>query len=213
MTRTLPDAAFEVSAGWTRIEGLMRPYAVLISFMIIGAAGFVMAGLSADDSQPGSPITLTTQPSSEVDADLEFARKAAEGGATQVSLAELAQQKSHSETVKRTAARIEADHVRTNQMLLVLAAQKGWHLPSTPGSEGEETRSRLEKLNGAAFDRAYFEATMRDHETDIPAFEEEAAHGSDAALKRFAADTLPALREHRTLVMDGQAMAMNNATP
>jgi putative membrane protein len=124
------------------------------------------------------------------------------------ALAELAQQKGRSETVKRAAARIQADHVRTNQMLVVLAAQKGWHLPSTPGSEGEESRSRLEKLSGAAFDRAYLEAMMRDHETDIPAFEQEAAHGSDADLKRFAADTLPALREHLALVTERQAMAM-----
>ena len=210
MTRTLPDSAFEVSAGWTRIEAFMRPYAVLISFMMIGAAGFVMAGLSADDPPPG-PIALTMQPSSDVDADQAFARKAAEGGATQVALAELAQQKGHSETVKRAAARIQADHVRANQMLVVLAAQKGWHLPSTPGSEGEESRSRLEKLSGTAFDQAYLEAMMRDHETDIPAFEQEAAHGSDADLKRFAADTLPALREHLALVTERQTMVMTSS--
>jgi predicted outer membrane protein len=209
MTRTLPDSAFDVSAGRTRIEAFMRPYTVLIGCMMIGAAGFVMAGLAADDPPPGAPIALTIVPASDVDAEQAFARKAAEGGATQVALAELALQKGRSETVKRAAARIQADHVRTNQMLLVLAAQKGWHLPSTPGSEGEESRSRLEKLSGAAFDRAYLEATMRDHETDIPAFEQEAAHGSDADLKRFAADTLPALREHLSLVMERQALAMN----
>ena len=189
----------------------MRPYTVLIGCMMIGAAGFVMAGLAADDPPPGAPIALTIRPASDVDADQAFARNAAEGGATQVALAELALQKSRSETVKRAAARIQADHVRTNQMLLVLAAQKGWHLPSTPGSEGEESRARLEKLSGAAFDRAYFEATMRDHETDIPAFEQEAGHGSDADLKRFAADALPGLREHLALVMERQAMAMNTS--
>ena len=189
----------------------MRPYTVLIGFMMISAAGLVIAGLAADDPPPGAPIALTMMPASDVDADQAFARKAAEGGATQVALAELALQKGRSETVKRAAARIQADHVRTNQMLLVLAAQKGWHLPSTPGSEGEESRSRLEKLSGAAFDRAYLEATMRDHETDIPAFEQEAGHGSDADLKRFAADTLPALREHLALVMERQAMAMNTS--
>jgi predicted outer membrane protein len=209
MTRTLPDSAFDVSAGRTRIEAFMRPYAVLIGCMMIGAAGFVMAGLAADDPPPGAPIALTIMPASDVDAEQAFAQKAAEGGATQVALAELALLKGRSETVKRAAARIQADHVRTNQMLLVLAAQKGWHLPSTPGSEGEESRSRLEKLSGAAFDRAYLEAAMRDHESDIPAFEQEAAHGSDADLKRFAADTLPALREHLALVMERQAMAMN----
>jgi predicted outer membrane protein len=211
MTRTLPDSAFDVSAGRTRIEAFMRPYTVLIGCMMICAAGFVMAGLAADDPPPGAPIALTIVPASDVDAEQAFARKAAEGGATQVALAEMALQKGRSETVKRAAARIQADHVRTNQMLLVLAAQKGWHLPSTPGSEGEESRSRLEKLSGAAFDRAYLEATMRDHETDIPAFEQEAAHGSDADLKRFAADTLPALREHLALVMERQAMAMNTS--
>jgi hypothetical protein len=31
MTRTLPDSAFEVSAGWTRIEAFMRPAVLMAS--------------------------------------------------------------------------------------------------------------------------------------------------------------------------------------
>ena len=188
----------------------MTPYAALMTFMMIGAAGFVTAGLTAED-QPGLPPISTTviqQGSDDNGGDEAFARKAAEGGAAQVALAELAREKSGDDTVMQTAVRIHADHIKANQTLRILASQKGWQLPSTPGVEAEATRARLAGLSGTAFDRAYIQAMVNGHQADIKEFEEEAMRGADAAIRRFASDTLPDLREHLEMALRSKQMVM-----
>ncbi len=40
----------------------------------------------------------------------------------------------------------------------------------------------------------------RDHETDIKVFEKEASSGDDADIKKWAAKTLPTLKEHLAMV-------------
>jgi putative membrane protein len=203
---TTSSSSFAVPAGWTQLEGaFLRPYTALLSFMLIASAGLVAAGLLADDQGSMLPaVSLALQASPDPDSDQAFARKAAEGGAGEVALAELAEQKAVNDMVKKTAARIHADHVKANQSLKLIASQKGWDLPSTPGSEAEATRAKLDKLSGAAFDRAYIDAMVSDHQTDITAFEQEAAQGKDAAVKRFATETLPTLKQHLSMALKAQ---------
>jgi len=52
------------------------------------------------------------------------------------------------------------------------------------------------KLQGAAFDRAYMDAMVKDHETDVREFQTESKSGSDPEIKAWAAKTLPTLEEH-----------------
>jgi putative membrane protein len=185
-------------------EAAVRPYVVMMTFLLIGAAGFMAAGAIAEDLPMTPPLSRAPSASQQAGDDEAFARKAAEGGAAEVALAELAQKKATDDSVKRAAARIGADHVKANQTLQLLAAQKGWQLPSTPGAEAQATHDRLEKLSGAEFDRAYIDAMVRDHQADIKAFEREAAHGTDEAVKRFASGTLPTLREHLEMSLKAQ---------
>ena len=64
------------------------------------------------------------------------------------------------------------------------------------------THDRLAKLSGDAFDRAYIQEMVTDHQKDIAEFQKEATSGKDAAVKAFAAKTLPTLEEHMKLVQD-----------
>ena len=50
--------------------------------------------------------------------------------------------------------------------------------------------------------RAYVDDQIRDHEKTIALFEREAKTGKDAELKAFAEKTLPALKEHLSMVRD-----------
>jgi putative membrane protein len=61
-------------------------------------------------------------------------------------------------------------------------------------------------LHGTAFDRAYIQDMVKDHEADVRLFRTEAQQGKDPELKRLAATTLPTLEEHLS-------MARNLATP
>ncbi len=53
---------------------------------------------------------------------------------------------------------------------------------------------RLSALSGAAFDRAYMDDMVKDHQEDVAEFQREANGGSDADVKAFAAKTLPTLQ-------------------
>jgi putative membrane protein len=62
--------------------------------------------------------------------------------------------------------------------------------------------SRLEKLNGAEFDRAYMQDMVRDHQEDVAEFKKESENGGDQDLKGFAAKTLPTLQQHLQMAQD-----------
>jgi putative membrane protein len=118
----------------------------------------------------------------------------------EVELGRLAEQKAANAKVKEFGARMAADHGKANGELKALAARANVTLPSTVGDQHQATRDRLAKLSGAAFDRAYIKEMVSDHEKDVAAFRKESESGQDAAVKAFAAKTLPTLDEHLKLV-------------
>jgi putative membrane protein len=126
-------------------------------------------------------------------AAVSFVQKAAEGGAAEVAIAKLAQQKAENAEVKAFAERLEKDHAAVNGELKTLAAARNITLPA---EKRGPVYFKLEKLSGAAFDRAFVAAMLTSHQNGVKAFDKEAASGADADIKAFAAKTLPTLKEH-----------------
>jgi putative membrane protein len=124
-----------------------------------------------------------------------FIMKAAEGGKAEVDLGNLASSKASSADVKSFGQMMVTDHSKANDELASLAGTKGVSLPSAPDAKSKATHDRLDKLSGAAFDKAYMADMVKDHQTDIKEFEN-AAKSSDAEVKAFAEKTLPTLRHH-----------------
>jgi putative membrane protein len=69
-------------------------------------------------------------------------------------------------------------------------------LPSDVDQKDQAVYDRLSKLSGAAFDRAYARDMVRDHVKDVAAFRLEAKNGTNASIRNFASQTLPALEDH-----------------
>jgi putative membrane protein len=88
------------------------------------------------------------------------------------------------------------DHSKANDQLKQIAESKGIKLPSDVEAKDKALMQRLEKLNGAAFDRAYMNAMVNDHVKDVNEFKKEANAGRDSQVKSFASSTLPTLEEH-----------------
>lgn len=133
-------------------------------------------------------------------ADVTFVKKAATGGATEVAIAKLAQEKAENADVKSFAAKLEKDHSQANTELTELATKKNVTLADAKGHG--PVYAKLEKLSGAAFDRAFVAAMVDDHQKDVRAFEKVANGSGDADVKAFAAKTLPTLKDHLTQVQD-----------
>jgi hypothetical protein len=62
--------------------------------------------------------------------------------------------------------------------------------------EHQALRQKLEKMNGAAFDRAYVDEMVKSHEKGVAEFERAAQSTTNTQLRGFVEKTLPVLRQH-----------------
>jgi putative membrane protein len=162
---------------------------------------------SGTKKQQTQPKTTQTQPKMTAaakvpTADATFIKNAGEGGQAEVELATLAQQKAKDERVKAFAQRLQQDHTQANSDLQSLASGKDVTIPSVSAAH-KATKARLEKLDGAAFDKAYIAEMVKDHQSDIAAFTKESS-SKDADVKAFVDKTLPTLKAHLQQAQDLQ---------
>ncbi len=129
-------------------------------------------------------------------ADKKFVREAAQGGLAEVEMGKLASQKGSNSDVKSFGQMMVDDHTKANDELKSLASSKGVTVPSDLDAKDKAEVSRLEKLSGEQFDRAYMQAMTRDHKKDIAEFKRESTSGKDTELKDWAGKTLPTLEKH-----------------
>jgi putative membrane protein len=129
--------------------------------------------------------------------DIEFVLDAAKGGLAEVELGKLAADHAKNDEVKKFAQRMVDDHSKANDQLKSIADAKGIKLPEADTDATHKAMMRrLEKLNGAAFDRAYMQMMVGDHVKDVNEFKKESNAGRDPQVKSFASSTLPTLEEH-----------------
>jgi putative membrane protein len=129
-------------------------------------------------------------------ADTTFAIKAAQGGITEVKLGKLAEQNASNPEIKAFGQQMVHDHGKANDDLKATAQKEGMTLPTDMNAKQQAMYDKLSKLSGPAFDRAYTQDMVKDHEEDVKEFQKEANSGSDDAIKAFAARTLPVIQGH-----------------
>lgn len=135
-------------------------------------------------------------------ADTKFAKEAASGGMAEVQLGQLAVQNASSEQVKKFGQRMVDDHTKANDQLKGIAAKDNITLPTDLNAKDKATLQRLQGLKGAAFDRAYMQDMVKDHQHDVSDFQKEASSGSNPDLKSFASQTVPTLQDHLKMAQD-----------
>jgi putative membrane protein len=138
--------------------------------------------------------------------DQTFVQKAVVGGLAEVQLGKMAAEHAVSFEVQRFGQRMVEEHGQANQELMALVKQKGLSVPTALDEKHQKAANQLARLQGEAFDRAYIQQMVKDHEEDVRLFRTQAKEGQDPELKRFAADTLPTLEAHLK-------MARSLATP
>jgi putative membrane protein len=97
-------------------------------------------------------------------SDSNFLLEAARGGEAEVQLGLLAQRNGGAAAVRNFGQRMVTDHGRVNQQLVALARKKQLSLPTGVGLEHQQTYDDLARLRGRAFDRAYAQAMVKNHE-------------------------------------------------
>jgi putative membrane protein len=151
----------------------------------------ICLGLAASAFAGQSPQAITDQ---------TFIEKAVVGGLAEVQLGKMAADMASSAEVKQFGQRMVQDHSKANQELMALVKTKAISVPTALDQKHQEEADRLAKLQGPAFDRAYLQHMVKDHEEDVQLFSTQAKQGKDPELKAFAAKTLPTLEEHLRMV-------------
>jgi putative membrane protein len=128
------------------------------------------------------------------DSPAELLGRAMQISMTQVELGKLAQTNADSTGVNALGARIAHDHARIGKMLATVAREKGVTLPTTLDASHRAAVQALTAKNGEAFDAAYTEQMVKDHEKAVALFTT-AAQSGDSELQQLAKLALPALRE------------------
>jgi putative membrane protein len=157
--------------------------------LLTGAALLCAAPLAAQTAAKAPNSQAAT-----VQADT-FIKKVAPNGVAEVGLAQMAETKATDTQVKAFATMLRTDHSKANTELLSIARAKSVTVPEGVSPAHKATRDRLEKLSGAAFDRAYVNEMVQAHRNGIQEFEK-ASQGADAEIKAFATKTLPTLHHH-----------------
>jgi putative membrane protein len=129
-------------------------------------------------------------------ADSAFMMKAGGDGLAEVEVGRLAVDRASNSDVKSFAQMMVDDHSKANGELTSLASQKGVTLPSEPPPPAKAAKDHLSSLSGAAFDKAYMDHMVKDHEKAVALFSREASGGTDADTKSWAEKTLPTLQQH-----------------
>jgi putative membrane protein len=137
-------------------------------------------------------------------ADRNFIRDAAIGGIAEVELGKLAGSMSQSDPVQEFGRRMVEDHSKINEQLASIAKEAGATPPTAVDDEHKAIHKQLEGLSGPAFDRAYIDSQLNEHQTAVQLFEWELNAGDSARLKSFAAATLPTLFRHLEMARDIQ---------
>ena len=128
--------------------------------------------------------------------DARFAADAAMGSMLEFELGKLAVQKASSDKVKQFGQRMVDDHSKAVDDLKGIAVKDNLSIPSELDAGRKAVVDRYSRLSGTAFDRAYIRDMVKDHQTEIADFRNEANSGVNADLKSWATITLPTLQEH-----------------
>jgi putative membrane protein len=156
------------------------------------AAGQAAGGQSSQTGQAGSASVPA--------ADKKFAMMVAQTDLAEIQLGNMALQKSTDPKVKQVAQKLVDDHTKSSTALKEIAAKKGLTLPTETDAKHKALATKLEGESGADFDKHFLDANSKDHHKVVQAFQKESSNGKDPDIKQFAAQFLPAIQEHTTMI-------------
>jgi len=147
--------------------------------------------------QPTTPVNPSVQ--ADVRADASFVQQAASANMMEVQLGQTAQSRASNQAVKQFGLRMVNDHTNLENQLATLATSNGLVLQQKLNSKHQDQVNKLNKLSGQAFDSAYMNQMVMDHQEDIANFTTQSRSAKSAAVRSLATNALPVLQQHLSL--------------
>jgi putative membrane protein len=73
-------------------------------------------------------------------------------------------------------------------------------LPDKVNAMHQAKIDKMDKMSGTAFDQAYVNAMVMDHEKDVAEFEKAGKEVKNEDLKKFIDDSVPTMKEHLEMI-------------
>ncbi|HWF45688.1 MAG TPA: DUF4142 domain-containing protein [Bryobacteraceae bacterium] len=128
--------------------------------------------------------------------DAAFMKMAAEADMMCAHLGQMAEESASNMAVKDLGKKLVQDHTMNYRELTELASKTGETIPKAIEKRDDREIVALGRDKGKAFDRAFLNHEVADHERLAKAFKEEAEHGQDPEIKAFANKSLPTIESH-----------------
>lgn len=179
---------------------------------LAGASSVLAQGNSSSmERSSASKTNKTTASKTKGGGDPAFVQEAGVGGLAEVEMGRLAVQKAKDDRIRQFGQKMIDDHSKANEQLKQAASHEGLNVPTALDEKHRQTMNRLEKLSGAEFDAAYSKLMVKDHKEDVKLFEKQSKAGN-SAVQKFAADTLPTLKNHLQMAEElGGSMAASSS--
>jgi putative membrane protein len=131
----------------------------------------------------------------------DFVNQVAISDMFEIRSSRLALAKQPDKDTKPFAEKMIRDHQKTSNELksLVGSGKVKAKLPTALDSEHQEMLDGLKVKSGKDFDISYDQIQVKAHQDAVALFDAYAKGGDDPELKRWAAKTLPHLKEHLTM--------------
>jgi putative membrane protein len=114
----------------------------------------------------------------------------------EVRLGQLALSRSSNTGVKTFAQMMVTEHSQAQADLSGIATGINVNVKDTIDAQHQMLMSRLDTLNGLAFDTVYINSQVKDHQANVTLFQSEVSAGSNQSVKDYASKYLPHIQMH-----------------
>jgi len=130
------------------------------------------------------------------DDDSEFLVAAAESDLMEIEIGNLAISKGTDPGVKEFGKMLVADHTKSANEMKPFAENLQVSLPAAITDKGKEKFNDLNEKTGKDFDQKFADMMVSNHEDAISKMEKASEDAKDPAIKAWAAEKVPVLKNH-----------------
>lgn len=145
------------------------------------------------------PILANAASSTVTPQGKDFLNYSVQDSLGEISLCQMAQQKSTNAGVKSFCTRAISDHKNMAAQAKQVAQQLGVSVTQQPSDESQTEKQKLSKLSGAQFDSEFLQGQVKDHKKDISKAQSVQNEAQNVRVKSLIAQSLPVLQTHLKL--------------
>jgi putative membrane protein len=182
-----------------------------ISLPIVAAIAITACGDSTVRTDTPDATGTSGTASATAGLDRGWINDQLEDGDREVRLGRLAEEKGASEDVRAYGRMMVEHHTMAGTELKQIATRNNVTPETDDQGENQRDFDRLSALSGNAFDRAYLDAMVDDHEDAVDEIEDKVNDNDEHAdIKGWAGKTLPVVKQHLEKAKELRGRLPNN---